>query len=103
MIPSLQEEPPRLGGASDLRRTYPMFTARRRRPSRAPFPLTAPLLSLPAKEILCSVTNGSGAPKVQQCGGGPLHLPPPPKLLPLPPSTSGVLPDNRNCVLNPPD
>ena len=70
------------GGASDLRRTYLIFTARRRWVSRVPFPPTSPLLALPAKEILCSVTNGRGVLGRRQCGGGPLHLPPLPPFSP---------------------
>lgn len=37
---------------------------------------TSPLLALPAKKILCLVTNGRGVLGRRQCGGGPLHLPP---------------------------
>lgn len=58
---------------------------------------TSPLLALPAKEILCSVTNGRGALGRRQCGGGPLHLPPSHD----PERCRRVLPDNHNCVLEP--
>lgn len=124
MIQPLQANP-RWLWASDLRRTYLIFTGRRRWVSRVPFPPphthTSPLLALPAKEILRSVTNGRGALGCRQCGGGPppfhLRLPPPhppsspqlyhlhpPNLLPPPRSGSArsrVLPDNHNCVLKP--
>jgi len=93
---------------SDLRRTYPISPWQSGGGSpESRFP-TSPLLALPAKEILCRVTNGRG-----QCAGEvPSIFPAAASPTPPPPfhlhhrilerrRRRRVLPDDHNCVLKP--